>query len=184
MRMLIRLALILLLAAPGTLAGQGDSLPAYREQQVMIPMRDGVQLNTRIYSPVPGRAPLPFLLTRTPYGIEGSGSALEAQGSYAELAREQYIFVYQDIRGRFGSEGQFVMNRPLHDPKDATGVDESTDTYDTIAWLLANIARITGRLACWAFRIPGGSPPWPGSTPSRAEGDLAPGADDRYLDRR
>ena len=128
MRVVLKPVLFLLLVAPGTLAGQGDSLPAYREQQVMIPMRDGVTLNTRIYTPVTGGSALPFLLTRTPYGIAGSGDALEAKGSYAELAREQYIFVYQDIRGRFGSGGQFVMNRPLHDPQDAQGVDESTDT--------------------------------------------------------
>ena len=66
-----------------------DSLPVYKEQQVMIPMRDGVKLNTRIYVPETGVAALPFLMTRTPYGIAGSGAALEAKGSYAELAREQ-----------------------------------------------------------------------------------------------
>ncbi len=121
----------------------------------MIPMRDGVRLNTRIYTPATGTTALPFLLTRTPYGIEGSGGGLEAKGSYAELAREQYIFVYQDIRGRFGSEGKFVMNRPLHDPKDPQGVDESTDTYDTIAWLLANVPSNNGAVGVLGISYPG-----------------------------
>ena len=151
---LIAVACVIVLGAPPGLAAQGDSLPVYREQQVMIPMRDGVRLNTRIYTPATSTA-LPFLLTRTPYGVDGSGGALEAKGSYAELAREQYIFVYQDIRGRFGSEGKFIMNRPLHDPKDAQGVDESTDTYDTITWLLANVPSNNGAVGVLGISYPG-----------------------------
>jgi putative CocE/NonD family hydrolase len=147
--------LLLALVAPLPLAAQGDSLPAYREQQVMIPMRDGVKLNTRIYTPAAGAAALPFLITRTPYGIEGSGGGLEAKGSYAELAREQYIFVYQDIRGRYGSEGEFIMNRPLHDAADPKGVDESTDSYDTITWLLANISPNNGSAGVLGISYPG-----------------------------
>jgi putative CocE/NonD family hydrolase len=150
-----RVVPILLLLVPAHLTAQADSQPAYREQQVMIPMRDGVKLNTRIYTPVSGSAALPFLLTRTPYGIAGSGGALEAKGSYAELAREQYIFVYQDIRGRFGSEGQFIMNRPLHDASDPKGVDESTDTYDTITWLLANVSPNNGAVGVLGISYPG-----------------------------
>ena len=150
-----RLLLLLALLAPLPLAAQGDSLPAYKEQQLMIPMRDGVKLNTRIYVPATGAAALPFLMTRTPYGIAGSGGALEAKGSYAELAREEYIFVYQDIRGRYGSEGQFVMNRPLHDAADPKGVDESTDTYDTITWLLANISPNNGSVGVLGISYPG-----------------------------
>jgi putative CocE/NonD family hydrolase len=163
------------LAVPAGLAAQGDSLPAYREQQVMIPMRDGVRLNTRIYTP-PSSAALPFLLTRTPYGIEGSGGELEAKGPYAELAREQYIFVYQDIRGRFGSEGQFVMNRPLHDPKDQRGVDESTDTWDTIAWLLANVPSNNGAAGVLGISYPGWLAAMAGINPHPAVKAISPQA--------
>lgn len=146
--------LLLVMLVPASLPAQEDSLPSYREQQVMIPMRDGVKLNTRIYTPVSAE-PLPFLITRTPYGIEGSGNGLQAKGSYAEMAREKYIFVYQDIRGRFGSEGKFIMNRPLHDPADANGVDESTDSYDTIAWLLANVPSNNGSAGVLGISYPG-----------------------------
>jgi hypothetical protein len=169
-----RAVLILSLAAPAGLTAQGDSLPAYREQQVMIPMRDGVKLNTRIYTPS-GTA-LPFLLTRTPYGIEGSGGALAATGSYAELAREQYIFVYQDIRGRFGSEGQFIMNRPLHDPKDPQGVDESTDTYDTIAWLIASVPSNNGAVGVLGISYPGWLAAMAGIRPHPAVKAISPQA--------
>jgi len=150
-----RVVLLLALLTPLKLAAQADSLPVYREQQVMIPMRDGVKLNTRIYVPATGSTALPFLMTRTPYGIANSGGALEAKGSYAELAREQYVFVYQDIRGRYGSEGQFIMNRPLHDASDPSGVDESTDTYDTITWLLANITPNNGSVGVLGISYPG-----------------------------
>jgi hypothetical protein len=176
MRAILTHTLVLaVLAAPAGLAAQGDSLPAYREQQVMIPMRDGVRLNTRIYAP-PSTGALPFLLTRTPYGIEGSGGELESKGPYAELAREQYIFVYQDIRGRFGSEGQFVMNRPLHDPKDQRGVDESTDTWDTIAWLLANVPSNNGAAGVLGVSYPGWLAAMAGINPHPAVKAISPQA--------
>ena len=78
-------------------------------------MRDGVRLNTSVCEPEGPHQPLPFLLTRTPYGIAGDTAVAT---SYRFLAADGYIFVYQDIRGRYGSEGQFIMNRPLHDPAD------------------------------------------------------------------
>src|SRR5437899_4553739 len=93
-------------------------------------MRDGVHLNTDVYVPKHATGPLPILFLRTPYGI--SNAARRFQGSFKELASEGYIFAFQDIRGRYQSEGQFVMQRALHDPQDAGGVDESTDAYDTI----------------------------------------------------
>ncbi len=85
-RVLSRLALFAL--APAPLAAQGDSLPAYREQQVMIPMRDGVKLNTRIYTPASGAPTLPFLVTRTPYGIAGSAAAL---GGFAPISDQERL---------------------------------------------------------------------------------------------
>src|SRR6185369_16964397 len=82
---------------------------AFDTSTVMIPMRDGVRLHTRLLVPKNLTTKLPFILTRTPYGI---GSPVNVGGSYAELAEDGYIFVYKDIRGRFASEGQFVMLRP------------------------------------------------------------------------
>ena len=143
----------------------------------MIPMRDGVKLNTRIYVTGDSGTALPFLMTRTPTASRDRAARLEAKGSYAELAREQYIFVYQDIRGRYGSEGQFVMNRPLHDPRDPKGVDESTDTYDTDRVAACQRpAATTARSACWASRIPAGSPPWPASIRIRPLKAISPQA--------
>ena len=104
----------------------------------MIPMRDGVKLYTTIYAPKEHKAALPFVMIRTPYGIESRGP--KALKEYLkDLADEGYIFVFQDIRGRHKSEGQFVMSRPPRDRKDAKAIDEGTDTFDTIDWLLKNV---------------------------------------------
>ncbi len=105
----------------------------------MIPMRDGVRLHTEIYAPKNGSAKLPFLITRTPYGTNDDRDGFSGIFSiYQEMAPEGYIFVMQDIRGRYGSEGQFVMQRPVRDARDPKSIDEGTDTYDTIDWLLKN----------------------------------------------
>jgi putative CocE/NonD family hydrolase len=117
----------------------------YDKKDVMIPMRDGVRLHTLVHVPrdIPG--PLPFILLRTPYGVsERSRKALN--GSLAALAREGYLIVLQDIRGRYQSEGQFVMNHAPRDKKDPRAVDEGTDAYDTTEWLLKNIAGHNGRV--------------------------------------
>ena len=111
----------------------------------MIPMRDGVRLNTLIYSPTRPNEQFPILLLRTPYGIgNATGSQLAAR--LPELTAEGFIIVQQDIRGRFKSEGQFVMLRQPRDPKDKNAIDESTDTYDTIEWLLKNVANNNRRV--------------------------------------
>jgi putative CocE/NonD family hydrolase len=112
-------------------------------REVMIPMRDGVKLHTLILSPKTIVEPLPIIMSRTPYGI--AGSARRLGGSYKELADDGYIFVFQDIRGRFGSEGTFVMQRPVRDRSDARSIDEATDAYDTVAWLIANVPGNNGR---------------------------------------
>jgi hypothetical protein len=111
---------------------------------VMIPMRDGVRLHTEIYVPTHADQALPFLLERTPYGVldDEKGCAYRFR-IYQELIPEGYIFVFQDIRGRYKSEGQFVMNRKPRTKPDA--IDEGTDTYDTIEWLLKNIPNNNGR---------------------------------------
>ena len=110
---------------------------------VMIPMRDRVRLHTKIFTPKDQREPLPFIMKRTPYGIERSAGNFVAY--MKALADEGYLFVFQDIRGKFGSEGTFVMQRPARKPGDTSALDEGTDTYDTIAWLLENVPRNNGR---------------------------------------
>ncbi|MBM3789345.1 MAG: CocE/NonD family hydrolase [Acidobacteria bacterium] len=113
-------------------------------REVMIPMRDGIRLHTTIYSPKEAAGPLPMLFIRTPYGI--AGAARNFRVAYRELADDGYIFVFQDIRGRYTSEGTFVMQRPVRDRTDRASIDEATDAHDSIAWLLANVPRNNGRV--------------------------------------
>ena len=119
----------------------------YQRSEVMIPMRDGVKLHTVVLKPADITAPLPFLIQRTPYGVDYTSRA-SFFGGLPELAREGYIYVNQDIRGRFKSEGEFVMSRPQADHRDPKAIDESTDAYDTVAWLLKNIP---GNNGCAGF---------------------------------
>ncbi|HTY83469.1 MAG TPA: CocE/NonD family hydrolase [Silvibacterium sp.] len=131
----------------------------YSVQEAMIPMRDGIKLHAIILRPTDTSEALPFLMQRTPYGVDGSTSD-SINARYTELAQSGYIFVMEDIRGRYGSEGQFVMMRPIaphHDPKsaDPNQVDESTDTYDTVAWLIKNIPGNNGRVGVVGISYPG-----------------------------
>ncbi len=126
----------------------------YQRSEVMIPMRDGVKLHTVILKPADISAPLPFLIQRTPYGVDGTNRG-SFFGGRPELARDGYIYVAQDIRGRFKSEGEFVMSRPEADHHDLKAVDESTDTYDTVDWLLKNIAGNNGRAGFIGTSYPG-----------------------------
>jgi putative CocE/NonD family hydrolase len=124
-----------------------DLSALFDKGEVMIPMRDGVKLHTEFYKPKNAAAPLPILFSRTPYGISSPDKGISNMiYRYADLVPDGYIFAFQDIRGRYGSEGKFVMLRPLHDPSDARGVDESTDTYDTIDWLVKNVPNNNGRV--------------------------------------
>jgi uncharacterized protein len=119
----------------------------FDKTEVMIRARDGVRLHTEIYTPKNAIEPLPILFERTPYGISGTDGAYSPMLSrYDAMMPDGYIFVFQDIRGRYGSEGKFVMLRPIHDPADPKGVDESTDTYDTIDWLIKNVPHNNGRV--------------------------------------
>ncbi len=111
----------------------------------MIPARDGVKLHTLVFTPRNAGGPLPILFERTPYGaLRMDETALLAR--YGRLISDGYIFAFQDIRGRFGSEGTFVMQRPVRDKKDTRAVDESTDAYDSIEWMLHNVAGNNGRV--------------------------------------
>jgi hypothetical protein len=124
-----------------------DFSALFNKTEVMIPMRDGVKLHTEFYTPKNAATALPILMNRTPYGIASPDKGISSMiYRYADLVPEGYIFAFQDIRGRYASEGKFVMLRPLHDPSDAQGVDESTDTYDTIDWLVKNVPNNNGRV--------------------------------------
>ena len=133
-------------ASPAAQAAPRRYDPAtYVQRTADIPMRDGVTLHLEIFSPPDPDEALPFLLQRTPYGVGASRGRLT--GSYKELAQEGYHFVFQDIRGRYQSNGTFVMQRPprLVDGN-AQAIDESTDTYDTIEWLLKQVPRNNRRV--------------------------------------
>jgi uncharacterized protein len=126
---------------------------AFDSSTVSIPMRDGVHLHTRIFVPSGPHPALPFIMFRTPYGIDHAEGMFQTY--LKELADEGYIFVFQDIRGRFASEGHFVMLRPPRDPHDPKAIDESSDTYDTIDWLLKHVPNNTGRVGMLGISYPG-----------------------------
>jgi uncharacterized protein len=126
----------------------------YQRKEVMIPMRDGVKLHAVILKPADISTPLPFLMQRTPYGVNGTTRA-SFFASRPELARAGYIYVAEDIRGRYQSEGEFVMSRPMADHHDPKAIDESTDTYDTVEWLLKNVPGNNGRVGLVGTSYPG-----------------------------
>jgi putative CocE/NonD family hydrolase len=151
-RWAMRAGLALGVAAGETVMVRAQEVADYRCRFERVPVRDGVHLNTSICEPRGPHEPLPFLLTRTPYGIAGDTAVRQ---DYRFFARDGYIFVFQDIRGRYGSEGSFIMQRPPHAPSDTAGVDESTDTYDTVEWLLKNVPANNGRVGVLGVSYPG-----------------------------
>jgi len=138
------LALACCLCVPA-LAYQGAQSSEWDKTEVMIRARDGVKLHTLIFAPKKATAKLPFLIERSPYGFTGDRAERSLSRRYKELADEGFIFVFQDIRGRYQSEGLFRMLRPVRDPRKPDSIDEGTDTYDTIEWLLHNIPNNNGR---------------------------------------
>jgi len=148
----IFLAVFAFLLAPAPAgAQQQKQLPdlskIFDKTEVMIAVRDGIKLHTEIYVPKNVSEPLPILFTRTPYGISApDGGFSRDLYRYLDMIPEGYIFAVQDIRGRYGSEGKFEMLRPIHDANDPKGIDESTDTYDSIDWLVKNVPHNNGRV--------------------------------------
>lgn len=131
-----------------------DPPVGFEKIEQMIPMRDGVKLHTIIYTPKSHREPLPILFQRTPYGIDNTYRAFPS-GILKEVIEEGYIFAFQDIRGRFKSDGQFVMLRPLRQSQDPKAIDEGTDTYDTIDWMVKNVPNNNGRVGMFGTSYPG-----------------------------
>ena len=130
----------------------------YTKYEYRIPMRDGVRLFTAVYVPKDTSQAYPFLMDRTPYSVAPYGEDQYAKrlGPSDEFEKAGYIFVYQDVRGRYMSEGTFVEMRPHIDvkksPKD---VDDSSDTYDTIEFLLKHVPNNDGRVGIWGISYPG-----------------------------
>jgi putative CocE/NonD family hydrolase len=131
----------LLIAAPAF--AQDD--PRFDRTEAMVPMRDGVKLHTVVFLPKDARGPLPVLFLRTPYGIDGRAER-QFKVYLRDLVEDGYVFAYQDIRGRYKSEGTFIMTRPPRDPKDPKAIDEASDTQDTIDWLLKTVPNHNGRV--------------------------------------
>jgi len=145
-------------AAPKPDAPEFDVKEHYTKYEVRIPMRDGVRLFTAVYVPKDSSRPYPFLINRTPYSISPYGvDQYRAQlGPSPDFDKAGYIFVMQDVRGRFMSEGKFIEMRPHIDIKKSTSdVDDSSDLYDTIDWLLENIPNNNSRAGIWGISYPG-----------------------------
>jgi hypothetical protein len=151
---------------PATLKRSTESFD-YTRREEMIPMRDGVRLHTVILIPK-GAKNAPMLLTRTPYNANNMttqeqsshlGPSLEGYDNPTDVIVEGgYIRVVQDVRGKYGSEGDYVMNRPLHGPQNPTPVDHATDTYDTIDWLVKNVPESNGKVGILGISYDGFTP--------------------------
>ncbi len=126
----------------------------FEASEQMIPMRDGVKLYTVICAPKGQSVKLPILMTRTPYGSSPNSCGRLGLINKA-LAADGYIFVNQDIRGKYKSEGEFFMNRPPRDKKDTKSVDESSDTYDAIEWMVKNVPNNNARVGITGVSYPG-----------------------------
>jgi hypothetical protein len=127
----------------------------YARREEMIPMRDGVKLYTIVLIPKHAQGPMPIIITRTPYNVEKRTNARETASPLMAMALRQddeplvragYVRVYQDVRGKHKSEGNYIVNLPLRGPLNAGSVDHSTDTWDTIDWLVRNVPGNNGRV--------------------------------------
>ena len=152
--------ILLLVCALTALHAQGVEFVKahYTKYEFEIAARDGVHLFTAVYVPKEAKTPPPILLTRTPYSLRpyGEDNYPATVGPSEQFAREGYIFAYQDVRGRFRSEGDFVHVRPFKDVKSGPrDTDEATDTWDTIDWLVKHITPNNGKAGMWGISYPG-----------------------------
>ena len=157
-RLLVLMAMAVGLSHPRAAAAQAapsalDTL--FTRRDVRIPMRDGVTLFTVVLTPKRTVGAVPILMSRTPYGTDGWGGTQGIAVGFRELIADGYVFVFQDIRGQHQSAGEFIMNRPPRDRRNLTSVDEATDTWDTIEWLLKNVANTNGRVGMLGISYPG-----------------------------
>ena len=148
----IVIALVLLVSASARAQSPAPQ-PVFTYRQVMIPMRDGVHLQTVILTPVGKPGPLPILFRRTPYGVPDSAPA-EVAANLKELYADGYIFVIQNLRGRFKSEGVFKLTSQVN-LADSTSTNETTDAYDSIDWLVKNVANNNGKVGMYGVSYDG-----------------------------
>ena len=129
----------------------------YTKYEHMVPMRDGVRLLTRVYVPKDDSTQWPILLTRTTYSLKpyGVDNYTDPSGSFRTLAKDKFILVTQDVRGRYGSEGEYVHVRPFNPNKKDKETDESSDAYDTIDWLVKNVPGNNGKVGVFGISYPG-----------------------------
>lgn len=130
----------------------------YSKKEYRIPMRDGIKLFTAVYTPKDTTKDYPILMLRTPYTVSpyGEDNYPQTLGPNEDFAKDGYIFVYQDVRGKFMSEGEYDNMRPYNpNKKNNNDVDETTDTYDTIDWLIKNIKHNNGNVGIWGISYPG-----------------------------
>ena len=150
---------LLSLAQSGTEpSGEAEVRAHYTKYEYRVPMRDGVKLFTSVYVPKDSAQTYPFLMVRTPYSVSpyGGDQYPRRLGPAPVFQRDGFIFVNQDVRGRYMSEGTFEEMTPHKDTKKSPkDVDESTDTYDTIEWLLHNVAGNNGKAGIWGISYPG-----------------------------
>ena len=158
------LVVLTLLLAASTEPAAGTT-PAWDRSEVMVPMRDGVRLQTVVYTPRlarPSSEKLPILFMRTPYGFaendEGRSRWLEAPW-LRPMLDDGYVLVLQNVRGRFGSEGTYVMESAPRDRSDPRSVDEGTDAHDTVEWLVGNVPS-SGKVGMLGVSSRGVSWPW------------------------
>ena len=149
----------LLLLLSVSLYSQEDTKTNYDKKEVYIAMRDGTKLFTAIYTPkdISANKKYPILMQRTCYSIApyGEESFKKSLGPNAFLQKDKYIYVYQDVRGRFMSEGVFTNMSPQVAHKTKKDIDESTDTYDTIDWLVKNAKNNNGKVGQYGTSYPG-----------------------------
>ena len=139
-----------------SLFAQQNEITSYKKIEVMIPMRDGIKLFTTIFTPVNATQPVPILITRTPYGASRPDDFNILNFTYtANMAKEGYIFVFQDIRGKYKSEGTMQIHQPLIHATQKGAIDESTDTWDTVDWLIKNTENNNGKAGILGISYPG-----------------------------
>src|SRR5207302_4898559 len=150
--------LVAFVPRPAVAQGLEQVKAQYTKYEYRIPMRDGKKLFTAVYAPKDQEQHYPILLTRTPYSVRpyGADQYKADLGPSPLFVKEGYIFAYQDVRGRWMSEGEFVNMRPhLATKNGASDVDESTDTWDTIEWLTKHVANHNGNVGLWGISYPG-----------------------------
>ena len=155
-----KLTIIILICLTKIIFAQDTHVTAYKKTSTMIPMRDGIKLFTVVLTPVNAKNTLPILMQRTPYGAnlpiaDDSLYTLSKNDTVPSMFNEGYIFVYQDVRGKYKSQGKMEIHQPLIHAANKNAIDESTDTYDTVDWLVKNIPNNNGRVGIYGISYPG-----------------------------